>query len=320
MKKIRVGVVGVGYLGQFHAEKYAKMEGVELAGVVDIDPFRAREIARRAHTQPFFQHSELFKRTRVVSIAVPTPLHYPIAKDFLLHGQDVLLEKPICRSLEEADELIHLAESKGLILQVGHLERFNGALSALQGRVHDPLFIESRRLGPFTGRETEINVVLDLMIHDIDIALTLVQSKPRRIQAVGLPVATRLIDVANARIEFDSGCTADLTASRVSDEKTRRTRIFQADGILSIDYLFQKASFSKKSVSGEGGVPRMVTKRIPVERVDLLEREIRAFLKAVRDRDKIPVSGREGRRALEVALQIIQKMGRRKARAGRLNR
>jgi len=316
-----VGVVGVGYLGQFHAEKYAKMEGVELVGVVDVNPTRAREIARRSHTQSFFHYSELFKKTQAVSIAVPTPLHHPIAKDFLLHGQDVLLEKPICTTLEEADELIGLAESKRLILQVGHLERFNGALTALRGMVRDPLLIESRRLSPFTGRETDVNVVLDLMIHDIDIALTLVQSKPRRVQAVGLPVITSLIDVANARIEFDNGCTADLTASRVSEEKTRRTRIFQADGILSIDYLLQKASLSRKAASPEkGGTPRMMIKRIPVKKVDLLEREIRAFVKGVRDRDNVQVSGREGRRALEMALRIIQRMERKKERTGRPNR
>jgi len=316
-----VGVVGVGYLGQFHAEKYAKMEGVELVGVVDVNPTRAREIARRSHTQSFFHYSELFKKTQAVSIAVPTPLHHPIAKDFLLHGQDVLLEKPICTTLEEADELIGLAGSKRLILQVGHLERFNGALTALRGMVRDPLLIESRRLSPFTGRETDVNVVLDLMIHDIDIALTLVQSKPRRVQAVGLPVITSLIDVANARIEFDNGCTADLTASRVSEEKTRRTRIFQADGILSIDYLLQKASLSRKAASPEkGGTPRMMIKRIPVKKVDLLEREIRAFVKGVRDRDNVQVSGREGRRALEMALRIIQRMERKKERTGRPNR
>ena len=316
-----MGVVGVGYLGQFHAEKYAKMEGVELVGVVDVNPTRAREIARRSHTQSFFHYSELFKKTQAVSIAVPTPLHHPIAKDFLLHGQDVLLEKPICTTLEEADELIGLAESKRLILQVGHLERFNGALTALRGMVRDPLLIESRRLSPFTGRETDVNVVLDLMIHDIDIALTLVQSKPRRVQAVGLPVITSLIDVANARIEFDNGCTADLTASRVSEEKTRRTRIFQADGILSIDYLLQKASLSRKAASPEkGGTPRMMIKRIPVKKVDLLEREIRAFVKGVRDRDNVQVSGREGRRALEMALRIIQRMERKKERTGRPNR
>jgi predicted dehydrogenase len=321
VKKIRVGVVGVGYLGQFHAEKYAKMKGVELVGVVDVIPSRAKEIAKRTQSQPFFHHPELFKRAQAVSIAVPTPLHHTIAKDFFLHGIDVLLEKPICRTLEEADELISLAESHGLILQIGHLERFNGAVKALEGMVRSPLLIQSHRLGPFSGRETDVNVVLDLMTHDIDIVLNWVKSKPKQIHAVGIPVVTRLLDIANARIEFENGCTADLTASRVSEEKIRRTRIFQTDGILSIDYLLQRASLSRKAArSGKGRVPKIVTREIPVKKVDLLESETCSFLKSVRDRKNVRVSGRDGRRVLEVALQIIQRIERfNKERTGRLN-
>ena len=309
MKKIRVGVVGVGYLGQFHAEKYAKMEGVELVGVVDAVPSRAKEIARRTHTQPFFHHLELLKRAQAVSIAVPTPLHHTIAKDFFLQGIDVLLEKPISRTLEEADELIGLAESKGLILQVGHLERFSGALTALEGIVQNPLLIESHRLGPFTGRGADVNVVLDLMIHDIDIVLDLVNSKPKQFQAVGIPVITRHIDIANAWIEFENGCTANLTASRVSKEKARRTRILQPDGILSIDYVSQKVSLSKRAVRpGREEISEIVTKEILVKKVDLLEAEIHSFLQSVRDRKHVRVSGLDGKRALELALQIIQKI------------
>jgi len=309
VKKIRVGVVGVGYLGQFHAEKYAKMEGVELVGVVDAVPSRAKEIARRTHTQPFFHHLELLKRAQAVSIAVPTPLHHTIAKDFFLQGIDVLLEKPISRTLEEADELIGLAESKGLILQVGHLERFSGALTALEGIVQNPLLIESHRLGPFTGRGADVNVVLDLMIHDIDIVLDLVNSKPKQFQAVGIPVITRHIDIANAWIEFENGCTANLTASRVSKEKARRTRILQPDGILSIDYVSQKVSLSKRAVRpGREEISEIVTKEILVKKVDLLEAEIHSFLQSVRDRKHVRVSGLDGKRALELALQIIQKI------------
>ena len=166
-----MGVVGVGYFGQFHAEKYAKIEEVELVGVVDVDGSRAREIAKRYRTQPFFRNADLFQKVQAVSIAVPTPFHYPIAKECFLQGIDVLLEKPISSTLEEADELISLAESKGLILQVGHLERFNGALSSLEGRVQHPRFIESHRLGPFSGRGADVDVVLDLMVHDLDILL-----------------------------------------------------------------------------------------------------------------------------------------------------
>jgi len=309
VKKIRVGVVGVGYLGQFHAEKYANMEGVELAGVVDIDAPRAKEIAKRCRVQPFFHHSHLFGKVQAVSIAVPTLLHYPITKDFFLQGIDVLLEKPISQTLEEADELIELAESKGLIFQVGHLERFNGALSALQGMVQSPLYIESHRLSPFPGRGTDVNVVLDLMIHDIDILLSLVNSKVKEIDAVGIPILTPHSDIANARIEFENGCRANVTASRVSKEKIRRTRIFLPNGTLSIDYLIQKVSLTKRVDDPiKHKIPEIVTEEIPVTKVDSLEAEIHSFLQSVRDRKRVRVSGWDGKRALEVALQIIQKI------------
>ena len=321
MKKIKIGVVGVGYLGQFHAEKYAKIAGVELVGVVDVIPSRAKEIAKRAHTQPFFHHSELFKRVQAVSIAVPTAFHHAIAKDFFLHGIDVLLEKPISRTLEEADELIDLAESKGLILQVGHLERFNGALTALDRMIQNPLFIESHRLGPFTGRGADVNVVLDLMIHDIDILLNLVKAKPKQLQAVGIPFITHHIDIANAQIEFENGCTANLTASRISKEKVRRTQIFQPDGILYIDYLSQKVTFSKRAIlPRKEEISEMVTKEILAKKVDLLEAEIRSFLQSVRSRKNVRVSGEDGKRALELALKIVQKIDRHnEERTERLN-
>ena len=309
MKKIKVGVVGVGYFGQFHAEKYAHINDVELVGVVDIDTSRARDIAKRCRTQSFFHHADLFNKVQAVSIAVPTPFHYPMTKDFFLRGVDVLLEKPISSTLEEADELIGLAQSKGLIFQVGHLERFNGALSGLIGRVKNPWFIESHRLGPFSGRGAEVDVVLDLMVHDIDIILSLVNSKVKELQAVGIPFITRYPDIANARIEFENGCTASLTASRVSKEKIRKTRIFQPEGIFSIDYLSQKLSFSKKGISlGKEKIPEMVTEEIPVKKIDLLENEIHSFLQSVRDRKEARVSGLDGKRVLEVALQIIQKI------------
>jgi predicted dehydrogenase len=309
VKKIKVGVVGVGYFGQFHAEKYAKIEGVELVGVADADGSRAREIAKRYRTRPFSDYTDLFQRVQAVSIAVPTPFHYPITKGCFLQGIDVLLEKPISSTLEEADELVGLAESRGLILQVGHLERFNGALSGLKGRVQHPWFIDCHRLGPFSGRGAEVDVVLDLMVHDLDILLGLVNAKVKQFQAIGIPVLTHTPDIANARIEFENGCTANLTASRVSEEKIRKTRIFQPDGILSIDYLFQKLSFSKKVVlPGKEKMPEMVTEEIPVKKIDLLETEIHSFLQSVRNRKKVRVSGSDGKRALELALQIIQKI------------
>ncbi|MGQ9647498.1 MAG: Gfo/Idh/MocA family oxidoreductase [Thermodesulfobacteriota bacterium] len=318
MDQIKVGVVGVGYLGQFHAEKYAKMEGVELVGVVDIDSARAKEIARRHHTQPFFNHAELYDRVQAVSVVVPTPSHHSIAKDLFLHGIDILLEKPIAKTLEEADELIALAESKGLLLQVGHSERFNGALLAAAEKIRNPLFVESQRLGPFTGRAADVNIVIDLMIHDIDIALNVIDSNVKAIHAIGFPVLTPYVDVANARMEFENGCVANLTASRVSKEKTRRTQIFQPEGTLTIDYLFQKAFFTRKLPSPEKNEnAESITDEIPVNKVDALETELRSFIHSVRYRKEVPVSGRDGKRALEVALQIIEKieegMERRKA-------
>jgi predicted dehydrogenase len=211
--------------------------------------------------------------------------------------------------MEEADELIRLAESKDLIFQVGHLERFNGALSASKGIVQSPVYIESHRSSPFPGRGTDVNVILDLMIHDIDILLSFLNSKVKNIDAVGIPILTPHSDIANARIEFENGCIANLTTSRVSKEKTRRTRIFQPNGTLSIDYLNQKASFTKRvDHPMKMEPPEMVTEEISVTKVDSLQAEIRSFLQSVRDRTCARVSGRDGKRALEVALQIIQRI------------
>ncbi len=309
MEKLKVGVVGVGYFGQVHAEKYSKIKEVELVGVVDVDPSRVREMAKRYRTQPFEHHPDLFKKVQAVSIAAPTPFHYSLTKDFFLQGIDVLLEKPISNTLEEADEMIALAESKNLIFQLGHLERFNGALSGLEGRVRDPRFIESHRLGPFTGRGAEVDVVLDLMIHDIDILLSLVNSKVKQLQAAGVSILTPYQDIANARIEFENGCAASLTASRVSTDRFRKTRIFQPDGILSIDYQSQELFFSKKGTPlGGDKTPEMATELIPVQKNDPLEAEIRSFLQSVRNRNNPRVSGLDGRRALGLALQIMQKI------------
>jgi predicted dehydrogenase len=309
VEKIRVGVVGAGYFGQFHVEKYLKLEEVELVGVADIDSSRCRDIAKQYPVQTFLHHSDLFDKVQSVSIAVPTPFHHSIAKDFFLHGVDVLLEKPIAGTLEEADELIVLAESNGLILQIGHLERFNGALLAAEGRIQNPFLIECHRQAPFLARGSDVDVVLDLMVHDIDIVLNLVHSKIKHIDANGSSVLTPHFDVANARIEFENECAANLMASRVSKEKTRNMRIFQSDGIWTIDYLSQKASFSKKmDRPGKGHLAEGASEEIPVSKADLLEMEIRSFLQSVRNRKEAKVSGRDGRRVLEVALRIIRNM------------
>ena len=304
-----MGVVGGGYFGQFHLEKYLKIDGVELVGVADTDPSRCREIAKQYPVQTFSHHSDLFGKVQSVSIAVPTPFHHTIARDFFLHGVDVLLEKPIASTLEEADELIALAESNGLILQIGHLERFNGALLAVEGMIQNSFLIECQRQAPFLRRGADVDVVLDLMVHDIDIVLNLFNSKIKHLDANGSSVLTPHFDVANAQIEFENGCTAKLTASRVSKEKTRNMRIFQSDGTWMIDYLSQKASFSKKVDRPEKGpLSEMVAEEIPVRKTDLLEAEIRSFLQSVRDRKEAKVSGRDGRQALDIALRIIQNM------------
>jgi len=309
VEKIRVGVVGGGYFGQFHLEKYLNMEEVELVGVVDVDPSRCREIEKRYSVQTYSHHSDLYGKVRSVSIAVPTPFHHTIARDFFLQGVDVLLEKPIASTLEQADELITLSESNGLILQIGHLERFNGALLAAEGLVHRPFFIESQRLSPFLGRGTEVDVVLDLMVHDLDILLNLVDSKVKHLDANGLSILTPHFDVASARIQFENGCIAILTASRISKEKRRHMNLFQPDGTLRIDYLSQKASFAKKVDRPEKGEPlERAAEEIPVKKNDLLEAEIRSFLQSVRNRNEPKVSGQDGRRVLDIALRIIQNM------------
>ena len=306
MKKVNVGVVGVGFFGRFHAEKYAGMEEVELVGVSDVDPSRAEDVARRCRTRPFLQYRDLIGRVQAVSIAVPTRLHYPVAADFLEQGVDVLLEKPLTRTLEEADLLIRLAEGKGLILQVGQLERFNGALLASREIIRNPFLFESQRSSPFPGRGADVDVVLDLMIHDIDVLLSLVPHEVSAVQATGSPVVTSQLDTVEARIEFEKGCIARMKASRVAEEKIRQTRIHQADGVITIDYLSQKASFARMGAPSRGPASDAISRDIFVRKVDLLETEIRSFLQSVRDRQPPRVSGRDGKRALEVALRIVR--------------
>ncbi len=303
MDKIKVGVVGVGYFGQFHIEKYSKMEEVELVGVVDIDSTRSREISQRYQTRFFENHTQLFDKVQAVSIVSSTPSHYSIARDFLLQGIDVLLEKPMVTNLREAEELIQIVEQKGLVFQVGHLERFNGAFLATQELIHEPRVIEFQRLTPFTGRGIEVDVVLDLMIHDIDLLLSWISSPIKSIFSVGLPILTSNSDVAHARIEFENGCIASLLVSRFSKEKVRKALIFQPDNMVLIDFLTQKASCVQKE--GHSGTR---VREIPVSPSDPLELEIRDFIQSVRERRGAKVSGQEGIRALELALQIIQQI------------
>ncbi|MFZ3048327.1 MAG: Gfo/Idh/MocA family oxidoreductase, partial [Desulfatirhabdiaceae bacterium] len=236
MKKIKVGVIGVGYLGKFHAEKYSRMANVDLIGVVDSDPERATEIAEQFHTTPYFSHQDIIGKVDAVSIAVPTPDHFAVCRDFLEANIDVLIEKPITDCLDEADHLVDLARHRGRVLQVGHLERFNPAVVALKDIISRPMFIESHRLSIYKPRCIDVSVILDLMIHDIDLILGFVRSEIRDIHASGIPVISGHIDIASVRLEFDNGCVANVTASRISLKNERKLRLFKKDAYVSIDF------------------------------------------------------------------------------------
>jgi len=309
---VRVGVVGVGYVGQHHARIYAELPEVELVGLVDIDEARLEEVGGRYPALLSRDYRDLRGAVDAVSVAVPTRLHYPIARDFLTWGVDVLVEKPIAQSLAQADELVEIARTNDRIFQVGHIERFNGAVKALERIVRAPGFIESHRLGPFPARNTDVDVVLDLMIHDIDILLNLVKSPVTAVSAVGVPVVSDQVDIANARLQFASGCVANLTASRVSVERVRRIRIFQRDTFIFLDYPQQEiALYHRVPPDGRRSPeipPRIVKEEIVIDKAEPLRVELESFIECVRNRTRPLVSGEEGRDALRVASQIIEKL------------
>ncbi len=306
-EKIRVGVIGVGYLGRFHAQKYAAMQRVDLVGVADINPERAELVAKECGTVSFTDYRELLPKADAVSVVVPTVHHHRTALTCLEHGLDILLEKPMTVTLAEADELIRLAAEKQRILQVGHLERFNPAVLAVRPLLRNPLFIEAHRLSVFKNRGTDVDVILDLMIHDIDIILSMVNAPIQQIHTVGAPVITQLTDIANARIVFENGCTANITVSRISLENVRRLRIFQPGKYLAVD-------FSKKEVMAvrlkqeDGAVPMPDISRHSFPEQDVLELELLDFISNVRERKQPAVSGQEGCRALEIALSVIEQI------------
>lgn len=308
MTELPVGVIGVGYLGQHHARLYSQMAGVRLVGVVDPDADRAMTVARSTGCAVFPDIARLAKEVKAVSIVVPTPLHHEIALPCLELGLDVLLEKPMTTTLEQADSLIKAAERRKAILQIGHLERFNGAVLAVVPYLTTPRFIESHRLGPFMERGTDVDVVLDLMIHDIDMVLSLVKSPVESIRAVGVPVLSSQVDIANARIEFANGCAANVTASRVSKDKMRKIRVFQADSYISIDYQKQDAVVYRRVM--EGGQPKIVFEPLRIEKDEPLKAELESFVRAVTQRSAPVVSGRDGREALRVALEVLSTMER----------
>ncbi len=306
-KEIRIGVIGVGYLGKYHLEKYLGIKGINVVGVCDTNEQTAKKIGEDYGVPHILDYRRLIGTVDAVSIVVPTVHHHRVAIDFLNAGVDVFVEKPITTNLVEAQSLIDTAESRGLILQVGHLERFNPAVLALQGTMREPMFIESHRLSPFPDRSVDIDVILDLMIHDIDIILNIVKSPISHIDAVGVPIITSQVDIVNARLNFDSGCVANVTASRVSTEKMRKIRIFQSDAYISIDYAAQKITVYKRVDGGSDGFS-IVRQDMEISPSDYLGDEIKSFVDAVRTRNNPSVTGRDGKRALEVAMMIKERL------------
>ncbi|HEX5607248.1 MAG TPA: Gfo/Idh/MocA family oxidoreductase [Candidatus Binatia bacterium] len=300
---IASGVVGVGYLGKFHAEKYASSSKAKLIGIVDINESRVNEIGAALAAPAYTDYRNLFGRVQCVSIAVPTRLHYQIARDFIDAGIDVLVEKPLSASIAEARELVAIAEKKNVLLQVGHLERFNPAIRRLEGVIKEPKFVECHRLAPFVERGTDVDVVLDLMIHDIDVIASLVRAPIERVEAVGVPVLTERPDIANARMRFANGCIANITASRVSLKRERKIRFFQPDAYISIDYDQLRAQIFYKPAPGAGWLD-IRTETVEIKEGDALADEIDSFLECVRSRKHPLVGGAEGLRALEIASMI----------------
>jgi predicted dehydrogenase len=300
---IPTAVVGVGYLGKFHAEKYAASPKAKLLGVVDIDATRAKEVARQVGAPALTDYRELFGRVKCVSVAVPTRLHFQVARDFIEAGIDVLVEKPLTADIAQARELVDAARSQGVILQVGHLERFNPAIRRLEGIINEPKFVECHRLAPFVERGTDVDVVLDLMIHDIDVIASLVRSEIKRVEAVGVPVLTDKPDIANARINFVNGCIANVTSSRVSLKRERKIRFFQPDAYISIDYDQRRAQIFYKPAPGAGWLD-IRTESVEIKDGDALADEIDSFLDCVGSRALPLVGGAEGLRALEIASMI----------------
>ncbi|GMR04368.1 MAG: Gfo/Idh/MocA family oxidoreductase [Thermodesulfobacteriota bacterium] len=304
MKKIRAGVVGVGHLGRFHAEKYAALDGVDLVGVVDVMGERAQEVASRVGARAYGDYAALFGLVDAVSIATPTESHLKVGLEFLEKGIDVLIEKPLAMNSFEAERLVREADRRGAVLQVGHLERFNPAVTALEGHVSDPMFIEAYRLAPFPGRSIDIDVILDLMIHDIDIIMNLVQADVVDVKATGIPVITDTVDMANARLRFANGCVANVTASRVSDEMVRKTRLFQHDSYITIDYAHQRIVITKAVHGSAGGVKKMLSEDLDIAKGDSLLEEIRSFVECSASGRAPLVTGVAGKRAIEVAERI----------------
>jgi len=309
---LRIAVVGAGHMGKLHAAKIAELaeagEPVSLSGVADVDAERAQALAKRRAVPGVVDFRELLGEADAVIVAVPTLQHFEVVRGVLEAGCDVLVEKPIAASVAEGEALLELAAAKGLLLQVGHLEWFNNAMQVIRERIRGPRFIEAHRMGPYPDRATDIDVVRDLMIHDLDILQQLLGEEPERIEAVGVPVLSPNADIANARITYPGGCVANLTASRVSATPMRKIRFFQRDGYFSIDFLEQSALAIRREVSESTGVPEIKIEKLDVDRGDALLGQLRSFVSAVRERRPPAVDGAGGLGALRTALRVLEAM------------
>src|ERR1041385_2821577 len=304
MKTLRVGVVGVGHIGKNHARLYAESGTAEFIAIYDIDSAAAAQIAQQYNARAVDSLDEFAELIDAASVATPTNCHFPIARSLLEKGKHLLIEKPIAENTTEASDLAELAVQRQLVLQVGHVERFNPVLSALEARLTHPRFIEAHRLSPFPNRSTDIGVVLDLMIHDLEIVLHLVRSPVQSIDAVGVPVLSRREDIANARIRFENGCVANVTSSRISPERVRKIRVFQEDAYLSLDYQNQSGEIYRR-VDG-----RITRDKVQIERQQPLKRELASFIECAATGREPRVSGFQATAALELAVQITEQIAR----------
>ncbi len=304
MEKLYVGVVGVGHLGSKHAKTYSNLKDAHLVGVCDTNEENGKRVAKKYHTTYYSDYRDLFDNVQAVSIAVPTFLHYKIARDFLANGIHVLIEKPITKTLEEADKLLELAGKKSLTIQVGHIERFNSAVRAIEPHIKKPKFIACNRLGPFVERAADIGVVLDLMIHDIDIILGLIKSPVDQIEAVGVKIVSDHEDTANVRLTFANAnkTVCDLTASRVTKKSTRTIKISQENSYIYLDYLTQSAILYRRKGH------HLKKKRIKIKKQEPLKKELESFVHCVLNNKKPIVSGEEAREALSVAIDITKQI------------
>ncbi len=302
---LRAAVVGVGHLGRYHADKYAALPGVRLVGVVDRDPARAREVAEALGVQVFADHHALVGKVDCASVAVPTAAHAAVGLDLIAAGIDVLIEKPLASSAADGAALVRAAEAAGRILQVGHLERFNPALRAAAAVITEPRFLECHRLAPFVDRGTDVDVIRDLMIHDLDVIQSFIPAEVESVEAVGVPVLTPRIDIANARLRFANGCIANVTASRVSMKRERMLRLFQPDAYVAIDYDQRRVRIIRRGEPATpDALPNITAEEHDAGQGDPLRDEIAAFVDAVAHRTTPLVGGREGLRALELAERI----------------